>query len=58
MKTFLIKGSVINFYPTVIIEALDEFEAIEIYESKLLSNQLDVESSNLVVWNEMETEDV
>tara|TARA_R100000808_G_scaffold8681_1_gene24430 strand:- start:781 stop:957 length:177 start_codon:yes stop_codon:yes gene_type:complete len=58
MKTFLIKGSVVNLYPAVIIEALDEFEAMEIYEGKLLSNQLEIESSNLEVWNEMETEEV
>ena len=55
MKTFYIKGRITEFYKAMLIEADNEIEAIKIYEDELLDGNVDADSSDLDVWNEIET---
>ena len=55
MRTFYIKGKVTEFYKAMLIEADNEIEAIKIYEDELLDGNVDADSSDLDVWNEIET---
>ena len=55
MRTFFIKGKITEFYKAVLIEADSETKAIQIYEEELLGGNIDTDSSDLEVWNEVET---
>ena len=55
MRIFYIKGRITEFYKAMLIEASSENEAIEIYESELLDGHVESDSSDLDVWNEVET---
>ena len=39
----------------MLIEATSENEAMEIYENELLDGQIESDSSDLDIWNEVET---
>ena len=55
MKTFYIKGKITEFYSGMLIEANSEAQAIQIYEEELLGGGITSDSSDLDVWNEVET---
>ena len=55
MRTFYIKGKITEFYKAMLIEATSENEAIEIYENELLDGHVESDSSDLDIWNEVET---
>lgn len=54
MKTFYIKGKITDFYKAMLIEASNKEEAIKIYENEILDGNLDTDSSDLDIWNEIE----
>ena len=55
MATFFIKGKITEYYTAVLIEAKSEVEAIQIYEEELMDGQITSDSSDLDIWNEVET---
>ena len=55
MATFFIKGKITEYYTAVLIEANSEVEAIQIYEEELMDGNITSDSSDLDIWNEVET---
>ena len=57
MKTFYIRGRIIEWYEGMLIDAPSEEDAVVIYEETLLSGHMKSTSSDLDTWNEMEVEE-
>ena len=57
MRTFYIRGKIIEWYEGMLIDAPSEEDAIIIYEETLLSGNMSSSSSDLETWNEMEVEE-
>ena len=56
MKTFYIRGRIIEYYEGMLIDAPSEEEAMIIYEESLLSGNVRSTSSDLDTWNEVEVD--
>ena len=56
MKTFYIRGRIVEYYEGMLIDASSEEEAIMMYEETLLSGNVKSTSSDLDTWNEVEVE--
>ena len=56
MKTFYIRGRIVEYYEGMLIDASSEEEAITMYEETLLSGNVKSTSSDLDTWNEVEVE--
>ena len=57
MKTFYIRGKIIEWYDGMLIDANSEQEAITIYENTLISGDISSSSSDLDIWNEINSEE-
>ena len=57
MKTFYIRGKIIEWYDGMLIDANSEQEAITIYENTLISGDISSSSSDLDIWNEINLEE-
>ena len=57
MKTYYVRGKIVEWYEGVLIDAISEEEAIIMYEETLLSGNVKSTSSDLDTWNEMEIEE-
>ena len=57
MKTYYVRGRIIEWYEGVLIDAMSEEEAKIMYEETLLSGNVKSTSSDLDTWNEMEVEE-
>ncbi len=57
MKTFYIRGKIIEWYEGMLIDAPSEEDAIILYEETLLAGSMASTSSDLETWNEMEVEE-
>ena len=57
MRTFYIRGKIIEWFEGMLIDATSEEEAIIMYEETLLSGNMSPTSSDLETWNEMEVEE-
>ena len=57
MKTFYIRGRIVEYFEGILIDAESEDDAIIIYEESLLAGNVKSTSSDLDTWNEMEIEE-
>ena len=57
MKTYYVRGKIVEWYEGMLIDAPSETDAIIIYEETLLSGNMSSSSSDLETWNEMEVEE-
>tara|TARA_Y100000034_G_C6641977_1_gene280649 strand:- start:61 stop:240 length:180 start_codon:yes stop_codon:yes gene_type:complete len=57
LKTFYIRGKIIEWYEGMLIDAPSEEDAIILYEETLLAGSMASTSSDLETWNEMEVEE-
>ena len=57
MKTFYIRGRIVEYFEGILIDADSEDDAITIYEESLLGGNVKSTSSDLDTWNEMEIEE-
>ena len=58
MKTFYIKGKIVEYFEASLIEANTEGEAREIYESELIIGNVKSDSTDLITWGEIELEEI
>ncbi len=56
MKTFYVRGKVVEWYDGMLIDALSEDDAKLMYENLMLESDVLKSDIDVSVWNEMEEE--
>ena len=56
MKTFYVRGKVVEWYDGMLIDALNEDDAKLMYENLMLESDVLKSDIDVSVWNEMEEE--
>ena len=56
MKTFYVRGKVVEWYDGMLIDALSEDDAKLMYENLMLESDVLKSGIDVSVWNEMEEE--
>ena len=58
MKTFYVRGKVVEWYDAMLIDALNEDDAKLMYENLMLESDVLKSDIDVSVWHEMEEEKV
>lgn len=58
MKTFYVRGKVVEWYDAMLIDALNEDDAKLMYENLMLESDVLKSDVDVSVWHEMEEEKV
>ena len=58
MKTFYVRGKVVEWYDAILIDALNEDDAKLMYENLMLESDVLKSDIDVSVWHEMEEEKV